>query len=161
MATLPELKLREGGLAPEFEAETQTGERVALRDLRGKPVVLYFYPRDDTPGCTKEACAFRDEWAEFEQAGAEVLGVSVDNVKSHQKFATKYMLPFRLLADPEKRLVQAYGAWGQKSFMGRKYEGVYRVTFLIDREGQIQKIWPKVKAAEHAKEVLEEIRRSS
>jgi len=117
-------------------------------------VILYFYPRDDTPGCTKEACAFRDEFATFRKRGAVVLGVSIDSVKSHGKFAEKFGLPFPLLADEDKSIVQAYGVWGQKSFMGRKYMGTHRVTFLIGPDGKIKQIWPEVKPQEHAKEVL-------
>ena len=117
-------------------------------------MILYFYPRDDTPGCTKEACAFRDEFAMFRKRGAVVLGVSIDSVKSHGKFAEKFGLPFPLLADEDKSIVQAYGVWGQKSFMGRKYMGTHRVTFLIGPDGKIKQIWPEVKPQEHAKEVL-------
>ncbi len=154
MAKLPEIKLQPGDQAPAFTAFTQSGEKVSLSDFKGKPVILYFYPRDDTPGCTKEACAFRDEFAEFKKKGAVVLGVSIDSVKSHAKFAAKYKLPFTLLADEDKQLVQAYGAWGQKSFMGRRYMGTFRVTFLIGEDGRIKNIWPLVKPAEHANEVL-------
>jgi peroxiredoxin Q/BCP len=154
MAKEIELKLKEGDIAPEFSAETNGGSKVSLADLRGQNVVLYFYPRDDTPGCTKEACAFRDHFAEFKKAGAVVLGVSTDPVKSHDKFAVKYKLPFTLLADEDKQIVQDYGVWGEKSFMGRKYQGTHRVTFLIGPEGRIKKIWPKVKPEEHAEEVL-------
>lgn len=157
MAKEPTLTLKEGDAAPAFSAETQSGERVSLKELKGKPVVLYFYPKDDTPGCTKEACAFRDAYADFEKAGAVVLGVSTDPVKSHKKFAEKFSLPFPLLADDEKRIVEAYGVWGEKSFMGRKYMGTHRVTFLIGRDGKIAKIWPSVKPEEHAGEVLEAI----
>ena len=149
-----ELKLKEGDVAPGFSAATSGGGKVSLADLRGQNVVLYFYPRDDTPGCTKEACAFRDHFAEFKKAGAVVLGVSTDPVKSHDKFAVKYKLPFTLLADEDKQIVQDYGVWGEKSFMGRKYLGTHRLTFLIGPEGRIKKIWPKVKPEEHAEEVL-------
>jgi peroxiredoxin Q/BCP len=148
------LKLKEGDLAPEFTAATNGGGKLSLSDLRGRNVVLYFYPRDDTPGCTKEACAFRDEFAVFKKKGAVVLGVSVDSAKSHDKFVAKYKLPFTLVSDEDQKIVQAYGAWGQKSFMGRKYQGTYRVTFLIGPDGRIKKIWPAVKPAEHAEEVL-------
>jgi peroxiredoxin Q/BCP len=130
---------------------------VSLSDFRGKSVVLYFYPRDDTPGCTKEACAFRDEFAAFKRKGAVVLGVSPDPVKSHLKFVEKYKLPFTLLADEDKKIVQAYGVWGEKSFLGRKYLGTHRVTFLIGPEGRVKKIWLTVKPVEHAKEVLETV----
>ena len=130
--------------------------RVSVR-FQGKHVILYFYPRDNTPGCTKEACAFRDDFAAFKKKGAVVLGVSTDSAKSHDKFAEKYQLPFTLVADEDKKIVQAYGAWGEKSFLGRKYQGTYRVTFLIGPDGRIKKIWPAVKPAEHAEEVLGEL----
>ena len=154
MAKEIELKLKEGDPAPEFSAATNGGGTVSLADLRGKHVVLYFYPRDDTPGCTKEACAFRDHFAEFKKVGAVVLGVSTDPVKSHDKFAAKFKLPFTLLADEDKKIVTSYGVWGEKTFMGRKYQGTYRVTFLIGPDGRIKKIWPLVKPEEHAEEVL-------
>ncbi|MBI3876469.1 MAG: peroxiredoxin [Verrucomicrobia bacterium] len=131
MAKEPQLKLKEGDLAPDFAAATNGGGRVSLAELRGKHVVLYFYPRDDTPGCTKEACAFTALHKEFARRGAVLLGVSTDPVKSHDKFAGKFKLPFPLLADDEKKIVTAYGVWGEKSFMGRKYMGTHRVTFLI------------------------------
>src|SRR5881296_244404 len=121
-----ELKLKEGDRAPDFTATTSDGAKVALSDFKGKNVILYFYPRDDTPGCTKEACAFRDDFAEFKKKGAVVLGVSADSVKSHDKFVKKFKLPFILLADEDKKMVEAYGVWGQKSFMGRKYMGIHR-----------------------------------
>lgn len=158
MPKTPELSLKEGDTAPSFAAETQSGKTVSLPDLKGKPVVLYFYPKDDTPGCTKEACAFRDAYADFRKAGAVVLGVSTDTAKSHLKFAEKFSLPFDLLADPDKKIVQDYGVWGQKSFMGRKYMGTHRVTFLIGPDGRIAKIWPTVKPEEHASEVLTAVR---
>jgi peroxiredoxin Q/BCP len=154
MAQAPELKLKEGDLAPAFTAPANGGGNVSLADFKGRHVVLYFYPKDDTPGCTKEACAFRDEYAAIRAKGAVVLGVSTDPVKSHDKFVNKFKLPFPLLADEDRRIVEAYGVWGQKSFLGRKYMGTYRVTFLIGPDGRIQKIWPTVKPAEHAAEVL-------
>src|SRR5216684_1720773 len=150
----PELKLKEGDPAPDFTATTADGTTVSLSDFKGKNVVLYFYPRDDTPGCTKEACAFRDEFAAFKKKGAVVLGVSTDSSKSHDKFVEKQKLPFTLLADEDKKIVQAYGVWGEKRFMGVKYWGTNRVTFLIGPDGRIKKIWPKVKPAQHAEEVL-------
>jgi peroxiredoxin Q/BCP len=155
MAKELELKLKEGDKAPNFEAAVTGGRRVSLSDLKGKNVILYFYPRDDTPGCTKEACAFRDAYAQFKKAGAVVLGVSTDAVKSHDKFAEKFKLPFDLISDADKKIVEEYGVWGQKTFMGRKYMGTHRVTFLIGPDGRIKKIWPKVKPEEHAQEVLE------
>lgn len=155
MATTLKLKLKAGDLAPAFTAPTNHGGKVSLADFRGQHVVLYFYPRDDTPGCTKEACAFRDAYAALREKGAVVLGVSVDPVKSHDKFADKLKLPFPLLADEDRRIVRAYGVWGAKSFMGRKFQGTHRVTFLIGPDGRIRKIWPKVKPATHAAEVLQ------
>jgi peroxiredoxin Q/BCP len=154
MAKEIELKLQVGDKAPPFAAATNGGGDVSLSDYKGKHVVLYFYPKDDTPGCTKEACAFRDEFAAFKKKGAVVLGVSTDPVKSHDKFVEKFKLPFTLLADEDRKIVQAYGVWGEKSFMGRKYMGTNRVTFLIGPDGIIKKIWPKVKPEEHAAEVL-------
>src|SRR6266498_5462460 len=154
MAKAIELKLKEGDPAPAFTASTNGGGSVSLSDFRGKNVILYFYPKDDTPGCTKEACAFRDHFAAFQRKGAVVLGVSVDTVKAHDKFAKKFKLPFILVSDEDKRIVQAYGVWGEKSFMGRKYQGTHRVTFLIGPDGRIKKIWPQVKPEEHAEEVL-------
>lgn len=152
-----ELKLKEGDLAPNFTARTGGGGKVSLSDFKGKHVILYFYPRDNTPGCTKEACAFRDEYAAFKKKGAVVLGVSTDSAKSHDGFAQKYQLPFTLVADEDKKIVQSYGAWGEKSFLGRKYQGTYRVTFLIGPDGRIRKIWTAVKPAEHAREILAEL----
>ena len=147
-------KLKEGAKAPEFAVTDGEGNIVRLKDLRGKKVVLYFYPKDDTPGCTKEACAFRDAFSKFKKRGIEVLGVSVDSEKSHQKFAQKYGLPFRLLADTDKRVSEAYGTYGEKKFMGRNYMGNHRMTFLIDEKGKIKKVFEKVKPDEHAEEVL-------
>ena len=157
MAKPPELKLKEGDEAPDFTAATTDGRSVSLAGFKGKNVVLYFYPRDDTPGCTKEACAFRDEFSAFKCKDTVVLGVSIDSSKSHAKFAEKYKLPFTLLADEDKQIVEAYGVWGQKSFLGRKYMGTHRITFLIGPDGRIKKIWPTVKPADHAKEVLEAV----
>lgn len=154
MAKAPELKLKEGDPAPDFTAPTNGGGQLSLAELKGKTVILYFYPRDNTSGCTKEACGFRDEFAAFKKKGAVVLGVSTDSVKSHDKFVSKYSLPFTLLADEDKRIVQAYGVWGEKSFLGKKYLGIYRVTFLIRPDGTIGKIWPLVKPEAHAQEVL-------
>jgi len=148
------MQLKPGDPAPDFELESATEGRVRLSALKGDKVVLYFYPKDDTPGCTREACAFRDHFADFKQKGAVVLGVSIDPVKSHDKFVEKFKLPFTLLADEDKKMVQAYGVWGEKSFMGRKYLGTHRVTFLIGPDGRVKKIWPAVKPDEHAKEVL-------
>ena len=146
--------LKEGSTAPAFKTKDANGEPVSLKDLRGQKVVLYFYPKDDTPGCTKEACSFRDAFSQFKKKGIAVLGVSPDNEASHQKFVTKYKLPFTLLADTDKSIVEAYGVWGEKKFMGRTYMGVHRTTFLIDEKGKIKKIFEKVKPEDHANEVL-------
>jgi len=154
MAKAGQLKLKAGDVAPRFSATTSGGGTVSLADLKGQNVILYFYPRDDTPGCIREACTFRDHFAEFKKRGAVVLGVSTDSVKSHDKFAEKFKLPFTLLADEDKTIVAAYGVWGEKSFMGRKYQGTHRVTFLIGPDGRIRKIWPQVKPEGHAAEVL-------
>ena len=158
MAATVNLTLKEGDKAPDFTAPISGGGSITLSDLKGKRVVLYFYPRDDTPGCTKEACAFRDAYDEFKKAGAVVLGVSIDPVKSHDKFISKFKLPFLLVADEDKSIVEKYGVWGQKSFMGRKYMGTHRVTFLVGPDGRIKKIWPTVKPEEHASEVLNELK---
>lgn len=147
--------LKVGQKAPDFTATDQEGKPVSLGEYRGKKVVIYFYPKDDTPGCTKEACAFRDNFPNFKETGVEVLGVSVDNEKSHRKFADKYQLPFRLVSDEAKTIVEAYGVWGKKKFMGREYMGTNRVTYLIDEEGNIEQVWPKVKPETHAAELLE------
>jgi peroxiredoxin Q/BCP len=147
-------KLKEGDKAPDFAATDAEGRTVRLKDLRGKKVVLYFYPRDDTPGCTKEACSFRDSFARFKKRGIQVLGVSLDSETSHQKFARKFDLPFRLLADTDRAISESYGTYGEKKFMGRTYMGVHRMTFLIDEKGKIKKIFGKVKPEDHAEEVL-------
>src|SRR5215472_12114078 len=131
MAKAIELKLKEGDKAPEFSVATNGGSKVSLTDFKGQNVILYFYPKDDTSGCTKQACAFRDNFAEFEKRGAVVLGVSADSVKSHDKFVKKYKLPFTLLADEDKKIVKAYGVWGRKMLFGVLYNGIHRVTFLI------------------------------
>ena len=147
--------VKEGKAAPVFTAKNANGETVRLKDLRGQNVVLYFYPKDDTPGCTKEACSFRDAFAVFKKRGIEVLGVSPDSEASHKKFTAKYRLPFTLLADPDHAIADAYGVYGEKKFMGRTYMGVKRMTFLIDDKGKIKKVFEKVKPEEHATEVLE------
>ena len=146
--------LEVGDKAPAFKTTDQDGDAVSLGDFKGKKVALYFYPKDDTPGCTKEACSFRDAWAKFRKKGVAVLGVSVDDEKSHRKFADKFSLPFPLLADTDKKIVTAYGVWGEKSMYGRKYMGIHRVTYLIDEKGKIAAVWPKVKPEDHADEVL-------
>ncbi len=144
----------EGTLAPDFELTSDTGERVKLSELRGKPVVLYFYPKDDTPGCTTEACEFRDAYDVFRERGAEVLGVSPDDVTSHEKFKTKYELPFTLLADPEHEVAEKYGVWGERKFAGKTYMGINRSTFVIDADGKVARAMLGIKPAGHASAVL-------
>lgn len=146
--------LKEGNKAPDFTATDQDGNKVKLSDYKGKRVVLYFYPKDDTPGCTKEACSFRDADDVFNAKGIKVFGVSTDDEKSHQKFISKFQLPFDLLADTDKKIVEKYGVWGEKSMYGRTYMGTLRKTFLIGEDGRVVKIFDKVKVAEHADEVL-------
>jgi peroxiredoxin Q/BCP len=150
--------LKPGSRAPAFSLLSDEGEPVALRDLKGRKVVLYFYPRDDTSGCTTEACEFRDRWEAVQAAGAVVLGVSPDGVASHQRFKAKYRLPFPLLADTDHAVAEAYGAWGEKSMYGRKYHGVIRSTFILDEDGRIQAVFPKVRPRGHAGEVLAALR---
>ncbi len=142
-----------GKAAPAFTLDTDTGERLSLRDLKGKPVVLYFYPKDDTSGCTAEACEFRDAFPRFDKSKAVILGVSPDPVKSHQKFQAKYERPFTLRADTDHAVAEQYGVWKEKSMYGRKYMGVDRTTFIIDAAGKIAKIFEKVKPQGHAAEV--------
>ncbi|MFZ1627056.1 MAG: thioredoxin-dependent thiol peroxidase [Candidatus Moraniibacteriota bacterium] len=147
-----------GRMAPAFSLSDQTGETHALKQYRGQWVILYFYPKDDTPGCTVEACAFRDNFSALKKAGAVVLGVSIDPVRKHAKFSEKYSLPFVLLSDEEKKIVEAYGVWGKKKFMGREYMGTNRVSFLITPTGKLAKIYDPVRPAEHVAEVLEDIK---
>jgi peroxiredoxin Q/BCP len=147
--------IEEGKPAPDFELPTDSGETIKLSELRGKPVVLYFYPKDDTPGCTTQACGIRDAYGEFERAGAVVLGVSPDTERSHVKFKDKYELPFTLLADTDHSVAEQYGVWGQKSFAGKKYMGVNRSTFVIDADGNVKRAMHDVKPASHADDVLE------
>ncbi|NGO37844.1 thioredoxin-dependent thiol peroxidase [Limisphaera ngatamarikiensis] len=146
--------LREGDTAPDFEGLTQTGQRFRLRDCRGRWVVLYFYPRDHTPGCTREACEFRDWHGALDRSGAVVVGVSTDTVASHARFADKYRLPFVLVADSDGTICRMYGVRGQKRFLGRSFEGTLRTTFLIDPEGRIRRVWRRVRPAGHAEAVL-------
>ena len=148
------MALEVGDPAPQFSLPASTGDTISLKDLEGKKVVLYFYPKDDTPGCTKEACSFRDADSELQSAGVVVLGVNADNLQSHEKFVNKYNLSFPLLADEDKAVATAYGAWGEKKRFGRTYMGLNRMTFLIDEGGKLQKIWPAVRAGGHAQEVL-------
>jgi peroxiredoxin Q/BCP len=143
-----------GSRAPSFELLDDSGQRRKLSDFRDRPIVLYFYPADDTPGCTKEACNFRDDYSAYEKAGVTILGVSPDSVESHQKFKRKYALTFPLLADADHRTCSAYGVWGPKKMMGREYEGVLRTTFLIDGRGKINRVFEQVRPAEHSAEVL-------
>jgi thioredoxin-dependent peroxiredoxin len=146
--------VEEGQQAPDFELASDAGERVRLSDLRGKPVVLYFYPKDDTPGCTKQACGIRDAWGEYRARGAVVLGVSPDDEASHVKFKEKYSLPFTLLADPDHAVATEYGAWGEKKNYGRTYEGIIRSTFVIGPDGTLVKALRNVKPNGHAERVL-------
>ena len=143
-----------GDTAPDFTSTDQTGKPIKLSDYRGKKVVLYFYPKDDTSGCTAQACSLRDNYADLRAAGYEVLGVSVDNQKSHQKFIDKYELPFTLVADTNKQVVDAYGVWQEKSMYGRKYMGTVRTTFVIDENGIITDIIGKVDTKQHAEQIL-------
>lgn len=147
-----------GKKAPAFSLKDQDGKTVKLADFAGKNVVLYFYPKDDTPGCTTEACNFRDEHSKLQKAGAVVLGVSPDSEARHAKFRAKYSLPFTLLADTEHEVAEKYGAWGEKSLYGKKYMGILRSTFLIGKDGKVAKVWDKVKVKEHAGEVLEALK---
>jgi peroxiredoxin Q/BCP len=145
---------KEGQKAPDFTVLSDSGEKVKLSDFKGKKIVLYFYPKDDTPGCTKEACAFRDGIAEIKKKGAVVFGVSADSVESHKKFKNKFELNFALLADTDKKIIQDYDVWKEKSMYGKKYMGIERTTFIIDEQGKISHIFPKVKVDQHYDEVL-------
>ncbi|MBY0470247.1 thioredoxin-dependent thiol peroxidase [bacterium] len=150
--------LKEGGRAPAFSAEADGGKKVSLKDYKGQPLVLYFYPKDDTTGCTKEACDFRDSIAQFKRLKTAVLGVSKDSVEKHEKFKKKYNLNFPLLSDEEGKICEAYGVWKQKSMYGRKYMGIERTTFLIDSSGKVAKIYPKVKIPGHIDAVLADLK---
>ena len=144
----------EGIIAPDFTLPADGGGEITLSDYRGQQVVLYFYPKDDTPGCTTEACNFRDDYSDILAAGAVVLGVSPDSVKSHDKFKDKFELPFPLLSDPDHKVAELYGAWGEKKMFGKTYMGILRSTFVIDREGKIVKVFPRVRPKNHSQEVL-------
>ncbi len=148
--------LKEGDNAPDFTGVDQNGNPVSLSDFKGKKLILYFYPKDSTPGCTKEACNLRDNYELLKEKGFEILGVSPDSAKRHQNFINKYNLPFPLLVDEDLKTIKAYGVWGEKNFMGRKYMGVFRTTFVIDENGVIEKVITKVKVGDHAKQILEE-----
>jgi len=150
--------LKEGQKAPSFRLSSVDGRSVALEEYRGKPVVVYFYPKDDTPGCTREACAFRDNQAQIRKTGAVVLGVSPDSVASHQKFRDKYKLSFPLLADPDKDVAKKFGAFGEKTLYGKKVVGMIRSTFIIDGAGVVRRVFPKVRVDGHAEQVLEALR---
>ena len=149
--------IEEGKPAPNFELQSDSGETVKLSELRGRPVVLYFYPKDDTPGCTTEACEFRDAYDVFRERGAEVLGVSPDDVRSHEKFKTKHELPFTLLADPDHAVAEKYGVCGEKKFAGKSYMGINRSTFIIDGDGNVARALMGIKPAGHAAQVLDSL----
>ena len=152
------MSLKVGDKAPAFKLKNQVGETISLSELKGKPVVLYFYPKDDTPGCTKEACNFRDEFPSFGKLKAKIVGISTDSVESHKKFANKYDLPFNLLSDEKKEVVEKYGVWKEKNMYGKKYMGTERTTFIIGSDGKIKKIFPKVKVDKHHQEVKEALK---
>ncbi len=153
------MTLAEGDPAPDFALPADGGGRLSLAELKGRPLVLYFYPKDDTPGCTKQACGFRDAMAEFAAAGARIVGVSKDTVARHDRFKAKYDLPFALASDTDGSVCEAYGVWVPKKLYGREYMGIERTTFLIDAEGIVRKIWRRVKVPGHAEAVLEALRR--
>lgn len=152
------MAILESGIAPDFVLRDDKNIPRKLSDYRGKPVLLYFYPKDDTPGCTTEACNFRDDYSAYEKAGVVILGVSADTVESHVKFKEKYHLPFTLLADPEHKVIEAYGVWGEKKFLGKNFFGTLRTSFLISPNGVIKKVFKNVKPAEHSAEVLAELK---
>lgn len=149
------MSVNEGDKAPDFSLPTDGGGSVSLKDLKGKAVVLYFYPKDSTPGCTKEACGFRDLMPDFSKVDAEIIGVSKDSVKRHDNFKAKYELPFRLASDEDGDVCERYGVWVEKSMYGKKFMGIERATFLIDAKGKVRKVWRKVKVSGHVEEVLE------
>ncbi len=147
-------KLKEGDKAPDFSLKNQDGKTLTLKDYKGKKIALYFYPKDDTPGCTAESCNLRDNYSVLKKKGYEVIGVSIDSEKSHKKFANKFSLPYSLLADTEKDMVNNYGVWGEKTLFGRKYMGIIRTTFIIDENGKIEKIIKDVETADHTSQIL-------
>lgn len=144
--------------APDFKLKDQVGVWKSLADYSGKPLVLYFYPRDDTPGCTTEACSFRDDYSVYQELGAEIVGISADDEESHTKFTTKYELPFTLLADIDHTVCEAYGVWGKKQNFGKEYFGIKRTTFLIDRDGMVSKVFKNVKPASHSEQVISAVK---
>ncbi|MDT0644012.1 thioredoxin-dependent thiol peroxidase [Zunongwangia sp. F363] len=146
--------LKAGDKAPEFSAEDQDGNKIQLSDFEGRKLVLFFYPKASTPGCTAEACNLRDNWEKFKENGYTILGVSADSKKRQQNFKNKYELPFPLLADEDKEVINAYGVWGPKNFMGKEYEGIHRTTFVIDENGKIEEVIQKVKTKEHSAQIL-------
>lgn len=152
------MPLAAGNKAPEFTLMNESGQEFRLSDYIGKTVLLYFYPKDDTPGCTKEACNFRDDYSEYDKAGVTILGISPDTSKSHAKFKAKYELPFTLLADPDHQIASAFGVWGPKKYMDKEYDGILRTTFLIGPDSRIIKVFENVKPAEHSAEVLAELK---
>jgi peroxiredoxin Q/BCP len=149
------MTLKKGDPAPEFSGLDQDGRKIQLKDFKGKNLILYFYPKDNTPGCTSEACDLRDNYRMWQSRGYEILGVSPDSPKSHQKFIEKYELPFPLIADEDKTIIKAYGAWGPKKLYGREYEGLLRTTFIIDEKGTVQEVFTKVKTKHHTNQILE------
>jgi thioredoxin-dependent peroxiredoxin len=146
--------LKPGDKAPNFSGIDQNGNTISLNDFQGKKLVVYFYPKDDTPGCTAQACNLRDNYQAFKSAGYEILGVSADTAAKHQKFIEKYSLPFPLIADTEKEVIKAFGVWGEKKFMGKIYDGIHRETFIIDENGVIEEVIDKVKTKEHTEQIL-------
>lgn len=151
------LELKEGDLAPAIKAVDQSGELITLEEYRGKKIVLYFYPKDNTPGCTAESCDLRDNYSQFIEKGFDVIGVSADSEKSHQKFISKYNLPFRLISDEDKKVLKDYNAWGEKKMYGKSYMGVLRKTYIIDEKGYVEKIIEKVKTKEHSRQIFSEL----
>ncbi len=151
------MKLKEGDKAPEFEATDQKGEKIALKDFSGSKVILFFYPKDNTPGCTAEACNLRDNYDDLLEKGFKIIGVSADSQKSHQKFTEKFRLPFPLIPDTEKEIIKSYDVWGPKKFMGREYDGIHRTTFVISEDGSIEKIIAKVKTKDHSDQIVKEL----
>lgn len=150
--------LKVGDKAPSFTLKNEQDQDIKLDNFRGKKVVLYFYPKDNTPGCTKEACSFRDVYDDILEAGAVVIGISKDSIKSHQKFKEKHQLPFYLLSDPDHKVIESYGVWKEKKMFGKVYMGIVRSTFIIDEDGKIEKTYPKVKPSEHGEEILKALR---